>query len=549
MTQITILRPPVAWYKARVPDLARPATPPIGGPYARYVLVILTVVYVFNFIDRQILSILAPEIQRDLGVSDADISFLYGTAFAVFYAVFGIPLGRLADVWTRRSLIAIGLAVWSGMTALSGTARSFASLAVYRIGVGIGEASASPAAFSLLGDWFAPRMRGFALAVYSSGVYIGAGIGIFLGGWIVEGWQLLYPQGGAPFGLAGWQVAFFAVGLPGLGMALWVRSLAEPRRGQSEGLPEAAPHAQPFREFGRELAAVLPPLTWLSLLRAGAGARGVAVNLAGAAGIALAAAALALLTGSSAQWSALGLGVYCAFSWAQGLRLRDPVAFALIFRCRALLLLSVGFASIAFVTYGAGFWGPSFFVRVHGVSEGEVGTVVGLSAAVGGWLGVSLGGALSDRLKLMSPNGRLWVGWLTAALSLPSGLWLLHTDSLPLAYVLNFVFAFVSPLWLGAGASAVNELVLPRLRAIASAFYILLITFIGLSLGPYTMGKLSDAFAAGGADPGEALRAGMSWGLVMFVVSAVALGLAARFLPREEASRLERARAAGEVLA
>jgi MFS family permease len=252
--------------------------------------------------------------------------------------------------------------------------------------------------------------------------------------------------------------------------------------------------------------------------------------------------------GSTAQWGALGIGCYGAFSWAQGLARRDAAAFALIFRSRALLLLSVGFASIAFVTYGAGFWGPSFFVRVHGVSEGQVATLVGLPAAVGGWLGVSFGGALSDRWKARAANGRLWVGWLTAVLSVPSGLLMLHTDSLTLAYVMNFVFALVSPLWLGAGASAVNELVLPRLRAVASAFYILLITFIGLALGPYTMGKLSDVFAAGGADPGTALRDAMSIGLAMFGVSAVALALAARFLPAEEASRLERARAAGEAI-
>jgi len=519
----------------------------VGGPYARYVLALLTLVYVFNFVDRQILSILAPDIQRELGISDADMSFLYGTAFAVFYAIFGIPLGRLADVWKRRSLIALGLAVWSGMTALSGTARSFTSLAAYRIGVGIGEASASPAAFSLLGDWFSPRVRGFALAVYSSGVYIGAGIGIFLGGWIVDGWQALYPDGRAPFGLRGWQVAFFAVGLPGLALAGWVRSLREPRRGQSEGLPETTRHPHPFREFGRELFAVLPPFTLIVLARVG-GARAVRTNLAVAAGIALAAYGLIALTGSTAQWCALGVGCYGACAWAQGLERRDPVAFSLIFRNRSLLLLGVGMASIAFVTYGAGFWGPSFFIRVHGVPAGEVGTVVGLSGAVGGWLGVSLGGALSDRWKARAANGRLWVGLLAAVLSLPIGLWMLHTDSLHLAYALNFVFALVSPLWLGAGATAVNELVLPRLRALASAFYILLITFIGLALGPYTMGKLSDVFAQGGADPGVALRDAMSIGFGMFVLGAIALLLAGRFLPAEEASRLARARAAGEAV-
>ena len=153
----------------------------IGGLYAHYVLVVLVIVYVFNFIDRQILSILAESIKADLGVSDAQIGFLYGTVFAVFYAVFGIPLARFADVWVRRSLISAGLFFWSAMTALSGTARSFSVLALYRIGVGIGEASASPAAYSMLSDYYSPKRRATVIAIYSSGVYIGAGIGLVLG--------------------------------------------------------------------------------------------------------------------------------------------------------------------------------------------------------------------------------------------------------------------------------------------------------------------------------------------------------------------------------
>ena len=130
---------------------------PVSAPeapsrrYSNYVLGVLVLVYVFNFIDRQILSILAEDIRNDLGIDDAQLGFLYGTAFAVFYAIFGIPIGRLADMWTRKSLISVGLAAWSLMTALSGTARGFASLAAYRIGVGIGESSAGPAAFSMLG--------------------------------------------------------------------------------------------------------------------------------------------------------------------------------------------------------------------------------------------------------------------------------------------------------------------------------------------------------------------------------------------------------------
>ena len=110
--------------------------------YPHYVLGVLVLVYVFNFIDRNILSILAEDIKADLGISDSQIGFLYGTVFAVFYSVFGIPLARFADVWNRRRLIAIGLAFWSVMTAVSGLARSFPALAACRIGVGVGEASA-----------------------------------------------------------------------------------------------------------------------------------------------------------------------------------------------------------------------------------------------------------------------------------------------------------------------------------------------------------------------------------------------------------------------
>jgi MFS family permease len=518
----------------------------VGGRYARYVLVVLTIVYVFNFVDRQIISILAEEIKADIGVTDAQIGFLYGTAFAVFYAVFGIPLGRLADVWVRKNLIAIGLAFWSAMTALSGTARSFMVLGTYRIGVGVGEASASPAAFSMLSDYFPPRLRATVLSVYSSGVYIGAGVGLFIGGWVVEGWNAAFAERNAPLGLRGWQAAYFAVGIPGILMALWVWALREPRRGQSEGLVSADAHPHPFRAFGRELAAVLPPFTLLSLALTGAGGRRIAANLAAAGLIALAAFGLIQAVGNVPQWVALGIGVYAAFSWAQALALRDPPTFAMIFGSPALLLTCFGFASIAFVGYGIGFWAPPFFIRVHGVSPGQVGTALGLAAAAGGWLGVTLGGVLSDRLKAITPNARLWLGGLTIAATTPMAVWLLTTPHLRLAYVVNFGVNVVAALWLGSAATAVNELVLPRMRAIASAFYLLVVTFVGLALGPYTIGALSDALAAAGRPPQDALRSAMLAALGMFAVAGTVLAIAGRFLPTEERERMARARAAGE---
>ena len=235
--------------------------------YPHYVLGVLVLVYIFNFLDRQILSILNDHIKADLGLTDAQMGFLYGTVFAVFYALFGIPLGRLADVWNRRSLIAIGLGFWSAMTVLSGLARNFSQLAAARIGVGVGEASASPAAYSMLADYYPLARRATVMAIYSSGIYLGAGAGLMLGGQIVDRWDLAFPGTTAPFGLRGWQVAFFAVGLPGVLLALWVATLREPRRGRMDGI-ESPTEPHPFRAFFLELRAVLPPLTLWHLYRA-----------------------------------------------------------------------------------------------------------------------------------------------------------------------------------------------------------------------------------------------------------------------------------------
>jgi MFS family permease len=192
--------------------------------YANYVLAILFVAYVFNFVDRQIISILAQPIQQALGISDSWLGFLGGPAFAIFYATLGIPIARLADVWVRRSVIAIGLALWSAMTAVSGFAQSFTQLALARIGVGVGEAALSPAAHSLLADYFPVQKRATALGVFAMGIHIGVLIGLVMGGWLEELW--------------GWRVAFMAVGLPGLVLALVVRlTVREPVRGAMEAVP------------------------------------------------------------------------------------------------------------------------------------------------------------------------------------------------------------------------------------------------------------------------------------------------------------------------
>jgi MFS family permease len=482
--------------------------------YARYVLGLLVVVYVLNFLDRQILSILAERIKADLGLRDDQIGFLYGTAFAVFYALFGIPLGRLADVWVRTRLIALGLAVWSLMTAASAVARGFAELAAARIGVGIGEASANPAAYSLLADFFPPARRATVLAIYSSGIYIGAGLGLGIGGLVVERWDAAFAGAAAPFGLRGWQVAFLAVGLPGLLLASWVATLREPPRG---GEPAGAT-ATPWRALLDELTAVLPPFTLLRQWRLG-GAPAVTANLASAAAVAALAAALVAVLGTPAQWIALGIGTYAALSWAQALRRHDPAGHAAIFGAPALRYAALGFALLAFTGYGVGFWVPPYFIRARGVSEAEAGVWLGGTAAAAGWLGVTLGGLWSDRWHRTAPAARFYVGMVAALLPLPFVVGMLGTDATAVAFTLNVLVGITTSLWIGPGATTVQDLVPPRLRGSASAAYLLVVTFIGLALGPYTIGRLSVALGD--------LRAAMLWGLLVNPIAAWLLWRAA----------------------
>ncbi|MEM7050925.1 MAG: MFS transporter [Acidobacteriota bacterium] len=189
--------------------------------YSHYVLVVLFLVYVLNFIDRQILSILVEPIKRDLGISDTQIGFLTGVAFALFYTFAGIPIARWADRGKRINVITFGLTVWSAMTALCGLARGFVHLALARIGVGIGEAAFVAPAHSLISDYYPPERRATAFAVFSMGIYVGIAFGFALGGWIAQQF--------------GWRVALMAVGLPGLLMAVLLRlTIREPARGASE---------------------------------------------------------------------------------------------------------------------------------------------------------------------------------------------------------------------------------------------------------------------------------------------------------------------------
>ena len=321
--------------------------PEVGGRSAKFALILLVIVYVFNFIDRQILTILAEDLKADLNISDSDIGFLYGTAFAVFYSVVGIPMGKLADTWNRKNLISLGLAFWSLMTFLSGTAKSFLSLSIYRFGVGIGESSASPASYSLLSDYFSPKVRATVISIYASGLYIGSGIGIFLGGLIVDNWNEAFPIiTEAPFGLKGWQVAFMAVGLPGILLALLTWQIKEPPRGLSEGIKDIKKE-NPLKAAFKEFVGLSP----IGLLESKNKYKELFGNLILFCFVFFSCYWLVQFTGDYLQWIAFGIGFYIVCNWIQGLRIRDEVAFTLMFKSKALLLGFLAFPFITFVTY------------------------------------------------------------------------------------------------------------------------------------------------------------------------------------------------------
>ncbi|MEI6642516.1 MAG: MFS transporter [Novosphingobium sp.] len=241
--------------------MKEPAVPASKPQSLRLVLAVLLVVYIFNFLDRQIVNILAEPIRRDLGLSDTQIGLMTGIAFAAFYTCLGIPIARYADRPTtnRVGLIAGALVIWSGMTALCGQAQSFVQLLLARIGVGVGEAGCTPAAHSLIADLAPPEKRASAMAFYALGIPVGTLLGMLIGGLLADAY--------------GWRTAFLVVGLPGIVLAgAVVLLLRDPRRA-GEALRAASAAAPRQALSNREaLAEILTSRAYVLLLAAGSSA-------------------------------------------------------------------------------------------------------------------------------------------------------------------------------------------------------------------------------------------------------------------------------------
>ena len=210
-----------------------------NGSYKWFVLAMLTMVYAFNFIDRQILVILQEPIKGELGLNDTQLGLLTGLAFAALYVTLGIPIARWADLGNRKNIVAISLAFWSAMTALSGMVSNFFQLFLARIGVGVGEAGGSPPAHSIISDYFPPKQRATALSIYSAGIYFGILLGYLIGGIIAKAY--------------GWRMAFYALGIPGILFAIFIYfTIKEPIKGQSD-LSGSVENNPPLKEVIRTL--------------------------------------------------------------------------------------------------------------------------------------------------------------------------------------------------------------------------------------------------------------------------------------------------------
>ncbi len=524
--------------------------------YRYYVLALLVVMMAFNFLDRQVVTIVAPYLKDDLGVSDAQIGLLFGTAFALFYAVFGLPLAKLADGWSRVKTISLGLTFWSMMTAVSGLASNFGQLGAARVGVGIGEASASPAAYSLLQDYFPKAMRATVLAIYSAGIYIGAGAALVFGGEVIKYWDAHYSAATAPFGLSGWQATYIAFGVPGLVLALLViMTVREPMRGEIDGLPTPG-DPTPFKSVLREFSAMLPPWNWQGFVKEGSDRKPLINNVLLLAGLAILVALTIQftdgllkpekravvgmfggfsITTNMVQWIAIAIGVYCSVSWMQTIRLRDAPTFALIAN-RGFISLTLFGGFMSYISYGL-----SPFLFLYAKTEfgvgAEAGLTLGIITAIAGGLGASFGGIAGDFWKRYSSLGRMLVMGVAALGSTVTILLGYTTSHIGTFYVFAAANLFLHIMWLGPCAATIQDLVLPRMRGTATAVFFLGTTIIGLGLGPYITGLISDV-------SGD-LRLALMCSIIVMPIILALLWLAIRTVPHLENSLLDRARAAG----
>lgn len=414
--------------------------PAASRGYRTWVLFMLVLVYTFNFIDRQIIGILAGPIKAELNLTDTQLGLMGGLAFALFYTALGVPIAWLADRKNRTWIITVSLAVWSGFTALCGAAQNFWQLFGARVGVGVGEAGGVAPSYALISDYFPPQERARALAIFSFGIPIGSAAGILFGGLIAHAID--------------WRMAFVIVGLSGLLLApLFKLTVKEPPRGQFDAPVDKGP-APPFGEVVSALIA--KPSFWL---------------------------------------------------------------------------LSLGAAASSIVGYGLIFWLPSFFERSFDLSLVDRSLFYGAIVFFGGVAGIWLGGVLGDKFATRSKGAYAAVPALAFVLALPFYVAGVLTGDLWIAFFVFLVPQALSLAWIGPVVAAIQGLVAPGGRAVASAIFLFVNNLIGIGLGTVFFGLVSDLLSARFGD--ESLRYAILIGLGFYGLAALLMAAASRTLPKD----------------
>jgi predicted MFS family arabinose efflux permease len=403
------------------------------------VLFVLSLAYILNFVDRQVLALVLEDVKTDLSLTDAQLGWLLGPTFAVFYTIAAFPLARWADSWSRRGVLAGSLAVWSGMTAVCGLATSFVQMAIARCLVAIGEAGGTPPSHSLISDYFSPTRRATALSIYGWGIFLGTALGFIGGGLIADRFD--------------WRTAFVVAGALGIPIALLiVVTVQEPPPGASEGrVDEARPGT------GEVLRALVGTPSFVTLMLAAA--------------------------------------------------------------CQAFL----GYTVLG--------WGATFLRRVFDLSASEAGFQFGAAAGVAGAIGITAGGVLADRL---APRDARWYGWIAAissAAAFPFALAFAWAESAAFAMPMFFVFYLLNNVYVSILWTLVQTLVVPRMRATASAAQLAILNIVGLGGGPLMAGYVSDVLEPSRGPDG--LRVALVVAAVVGATAALFFALCARTLPRD----------------
>src|SRR5436190_10918807 len=367
-----------------------------------YALAVLFAINLMNFFDRQIVGGVGEGIRREMGLSDTALGLL-GTVFTLLYAGVGLPLGRLSDKIQRRKILAAGVFAWSLLTAASGVAQSFSQLIVARLGVGVGEATCSPASTSLIGDFFPTTLRARAVALWMLGLPLGLGLANGAGGWILQNW--------------GWRRAFYVAAVPGVLCAIAALQIREPKRGTVE-------------------------------------------------------------------------------AHAIGDRRREGNPYLLLLSIPTLLWIIVSGALHNFNMYALGAFVSPFIIRFHKMSPLTAGWVAAAVYGFSGIVGLTLGGALADRLYQKRVDGRLIVGAVAVAICAPLmflGLMQASGDVWMFALLMGsgcgVMYAYYSTVY-----STIHDVVEPALRGTAMALYFCAMYLLGASLGPVGTGLASDYF-------------------------------------------------------